>query len=216
MILEFRDVTGTKKGFHLQHITFALEEGYLMGLSGKNGAGKSTLIKYIIDARMGYEGQILVCGENIRENRKKLMNYIGYIADDNRFIKELSAQENVWILQELYDSWSQEQYETVMISTGVPTRTPLENLSRGEFLKFQLAFAMGHGTKLYLIDEATAGMDIVFRRDFFRILRSLIRDETASVIMTSHIKEELDIQMDYMLRLDKGRMVSFGENIQED
>ena len=59
-------------------------------------------------------------------------------------------------------------------------------------------------------------MDIVFRRDFFRILRSLIRDETASVFMTSHIKEELDIQMDYMLRLDKGRMVSFGENIQED
>lgn len=79
-------------------------------------------------------------------------------------------------------------------------------------MRFQMAFAMAHGTKLYLLDEATAGMDPVFRVDFFKILHEVIAEEEASVLMATHLAEELEHKMDYVGIMEEGRMVSFGEN----
>lgn len=213
MILEFRNVTGKKKGFHIEDISFALEEGYLMGTAGKNGAGKTTLMNMILDETEDYDGEILVCGQDNRSNRKKLMNDIGFICDENQFIKSMNASENVWLFSTLYDNWSEKIFENIMEQMNLPRKTRLENLSRGEYIKFQITFDMAHDTKLYLIDEATAGMDIVFRKEFFMLLRDFIKDERASIVMTSHIREELDVQMDYILRLEQGKMVRSGENL---
>lgn len=216
MILEFKNVTGKQKGFHLSHITFSLEEGYLMGISGKNGAGKSTLLKYIMDADSSYEGKILVLGKDIQKNRAELMNEIGFISEENSFLKTMSAEQNAKVFGSLYHQWSQALFESAMQQMEVPIKTPLNHLSRGEFFKFQTAFAIAHKSKLYLIDEATAGMDIVFRRDFFRLLQNIIKDETASVLLVTHIKEELEIRMDYILHLENGEAVSLKENGEEE
>ena len=86
-------------------------------------------------------------------------------------------------------------------------------MSRGERLKFQMAFAMAHKPDIYLIDEVTAGMDPVFRMDFFRILQDVVKEETASVIMTSHIESEMERKTDYVGILEEGVMVNFGESL---
>ena len=78
-------------------------------------------------------------------------------------------------------------------------------------MKFQMAFAVAHHPVLYLLDEVTAGMNPVFRVDFFKILQEVIATEEASVLMTSHIREEMDRKMDYVGIMEKGRMTSFGE-----
>ena len=62
MLLEFEHVTGTNKKFALQDVSFALPEGYIMGLAGKNGAGKSTLIDYIVNPVQQYTGTIRIDG----------------------------------------------------------------------------------------------------------------------------------------------------------
>ena len=85
-------------------------------------------------------------------------------------------------------------------------------MSRGEKLKFQMAFAMAHGTKLYLLDEVTVGMDPVFRLDFFKILQKVIEKEEAAVLMTSHIMSEIQQKTDYVGILKEGRLLHFGES----
>ncbi len=80
-------------------------------------------------------------------------------------------------------------------------------------MKFQLAFAVAHRPKLYLLDEATAGMDPVFRIDFYRILRELLEGENCGIILSTHIEEEIEKQLDYVGMLEEGRLVSFGENV---
>lgn len=65
MLLEVNHITGKKKGFHLQDIHFSLEEGYLLGITGKNGAGKTTLFRYIMEQKSQYDGEILLDGKNI-------------------------------------------------------------------------------------------------------------------------------------------------------
>jgi ABC-2 type transport system ATP-binding protein len=86
-------------------------------------------------------------------------------------------------------------------------------MSRGERMKFQMAFAMGHKPCIYLLDEVTAGMDPVFRMDFFKIFHKVIEDESASVLMTSHIESEMEHKMDYLGILENGKLVKFGESL---
>lgn len=214
MILEFKNVTGKTKHFNLQDVSFALEPGFIMGLAGKNGAGKSTLIDYIMNPKQQYEGEILIEGKNIRDKHYDIMNRIGFISDNNTgFLMELSARENVELFGPLYRDWSDGDFYKAMQKMGLAPGKIVGKMSRGEMFKFQTAFAMGHKPALYLIDEATAGMDPVFRIDYFKILQEIIADEDASILMTSHIQDEIQRKMDFVGVVDGGRLIQFGETL---
>ena len=98
-----------------------------------------------------------------------------------------------------------------MNEMNVSTGKMLAHLSRGEYIRFQLAFAMAHQSELYLWDEVTAGMDPVFRRDFYKFLHNLIATQNVTIIMTTHIEEEIRSHMDYTGVLQDGKLISFGE-----
>ena len=214
MILEFKNVTGKTKHFNLQNISFTLEPGFIMGLAGKNGAGKSTLIDYIMNPKQQYTGEILVDGVNIRDQHYLMMNRIGFISDDNAgFILEKSAKENAQLFGMLYDEWDETLFEEAMKKVNLSLGKIVGKMSRGEMFKFQTAFAMAHKPVLYLIDEATAGMDPVFRIDYFKILQEIIAGETASILMTSHIQDEIQRKMDYVGVMEDGKLVKFGATL---
>ncbi len=213
MLLEFEAVTGTSSKFHLQDISFSLPAGYIMGLAGKNGAGKTTLIDYIMNPKIQYTGSIRINGEDIRKNHTQMKNKIGFISDENQFLKERSAAQNAEILGSLYDEWDNELFKDALKKLELPVTKVYGKMSRGEKMKFQMAFAMAHKPALYLLDEVTAGMDPVFRIDFFKMLQEVICTEEASVLMTSHIQEEMVRKMDYVGVLEAGRMVSFNESL---
>lgn len=211
-MLEFRNVTGVKsikKRFILKDISFKLEKGYIMGLAGKNGAGKTTLIDYIMDSKAKYSGEILVDGENIRKNYPDILNYLGLVSENNIFFEKFTAQQNAELLGTLYKDWNQEVFEINMEKMGVSRDLAIKRMSRGEYMKFQMAFAMAHKSKLYLIDEATSKMDPVFRKEFYNIMHEVIEDESASIILVTHLEEELEYQTDYIAILEKGEMISF-------
>ena len=210
MILEFQNVSGKSKGFCLSNVSFAVEEGYLVGITGKNGAGKSTLLRYILDADSNYDGEILINGMNIRDHHAKIQNQIGYVADENVFFRAHTARENAELLSVFYEKWDMELFLAMMKKMEVPLSEKIDDLSRGEFLKFQMAFAMAHEAKLYLIDEATGGMDPIFRKEFFRLLHQILEKEDTSILMVTHIEDEVEMQMDYVGVMENGRMISFG------
>ena len=219
MLLEFQHVTGIKKGFCLQDITFAVPKGYLVGLAGKNGAGKTTLLHYIADEKKHYTGSIRVDGEELHDSHIKLMNKIAFIADEVLFFGMYTARQNAKLLAPFFEKWDWELFEQAIQGLGLISGKPLRldkvlsQMSRGEYLRFQVAFAMAHHTKLYLLDEVTGGMDPIFRREFFRLLHRILEQENASILMTTHIQEELEEKMDYIGILEEGRLVSFGEAV---
>ena len=213
MLLEFEHVTGTSKKFHLEDIHFSLPAGYIMGLAGKNGAGKTTLIDYIMNPKVRYTGTIRIDGADIRKNLIKTRNQVGFVSEENRFLKERSAIQNAEILGMLYDVWDMNLFRETMNKMDLPITRVVGKMSRGELMKFQMAFAMAHKPVLYLLDEVTVGMDPVFRIDFFKMLQEVIRTEEASVLMTSHIQTEIGQKMDYVGIMEAGRLIQFGESI---
>ncbi len=213
-ILELENVSGaTKKNYCLQNISFVLPAGYIAGIAGENGAGKTTLFDYIMNPKKQYEGSIFINGREIHEDYVSIRQQIGFVSEKNRFFMAKSARENAKLAACFFDEWDYPLFEKTMKELQVPSTRLLCNLSRGEYMKFQTAYAMAHHPVLYLLDEVTAGMDPVFRVDYFNLLQRLIEKEDTSVLMISHIQEEMERKMDYVGIMEEGRLVSWKEAI---
>lgn len=210
-MLEFQHVTRKQGAFELADINFRLEEGFLLGIVGKNGAGKTTMMKCMLEENASYTGKILFQGQDIKEHRREFMTKAAYVADDNVFLNKKTALENVDILGGFYPEFDREKFKDHMKEMDLSVGKKVENMSRGEYIRFQIAFARARNARLYLLDEATAGMDPVFRKDFYGILREILAAE-ATVLMTTHIPSDINKNMDYICRLESGRMVYYEEN----
>lgn len=105
-------------------------------------------------------------------------------------------------------------FKDAMKKMELPITKTVGKMSRGENFKFQTAFAMAHKPVLYLLDEVTAGMDPVFRIDYFKMLQEIIAGEQASVLMTSHIQDEISRKTDFVGIMEKGKMIKFGESLE--
>lgn len=211
-VLTFQNVTGKGGRFHLHDINMELEPGFIYSLIGKNGAGKTTLMKYILEENSRYDGVILVNGTDIRRDHVNAMQDIGFISDEHEFFGNRTGKQNVELLGRFYDNFDMERFEQGMKKMGVSPYTTYKSLSRGEKMKFQIAFAMAYSPSIYLMDEVTAGMDPVFKIEYFDMLRNLIRDESCSVLMTTHILSEVERQTDYVAVMEDGHMGEFEES----
>lgn len=203
---------GFRENFVLRDINFELPAGYIMGIVGKNGAGKTTFFKYILEEKKMYEGQFLLDGRDILEDSVWTKDNIGFVSDDNHFILQRTAAQNAELLGLFYSSFDKDLFLQMMGQMGLSPAKTLGAMSRGEYIKFQLAFAIAHKPRLLLLDEATAGMDPVYRKDFYQWIRNLMDEERCSVIMSSHLEEDIQKQFDYIAYLEDGKFVSFQEN----
>ena len=88
-ILRFEQVTGRGRKFPIQNVDFTMKSGYIYGLTGRNGAGKSTLIKTILHEQSRYKGAIYVDGIPVKENYAAACRKIGYVSEDNVFLKNV-------------------------------------------------------------------------------------------------------------------------------
>lgn len=211
-MLEFRNVCTNKKKFSLNNISFTAESGFITAITGTNGAGKTTLLSLITKEESKYTGEILFDGVDIRTDHDKFRSILGIVCDERYFFDGFTANENVKLLSHFYPEWNNDIFKEQMKAMGISGGRKLSYLSRGEYIRFQLAFAMAHGARLYIMDEATAGMDPIYRKDFFKSVHELLAaNPDVTIIMTTHIEEDIRKHMDYIGVLDKGNLISFSE-----
>lgn len=200
-----------KGRFVLQNVDFELPCGYIMGIIGENGAGKTTFFRYIMEEKKLYCGNFYLDGTDIAADHAWSMNRIGFVSEDQLFIRQKSARENAKMLGGFYDTFDMDLFMSLMEQMNLTTARIVEKMSRGENIKFQLAFALAHKPRLLLMDEPTAGMDPVFRKDFYRLLRQQLEVMDCSVIMSSHLEDDIQKEFDYIGRLEHGKFISFDE-----
>ena len=105
-----------------------------------------------------------------------------------------------------------DQFAALMEQMDLTTARTVEKMSRGENMKFQLAFVLAHKPRLLLLDEPTAGMDPIFRKEFYRLLRQQLEVLDCSVIMSSHLEDDIRKEFDYIGQFEHGEFTSFYEN----
>lgn len=193
--------------FELANINLKLEPGYIMGLIGPNGAGKSTLIQTILGLYQPTEGAVRVFGRDLWEQEREAKAQIGFVLDESPFTAIMSAKDNAQIYGRYYPEWNQKTFEMYCKAFEINMRKPLKKLSKGNQMKFQLAFALSHNARLLVFDEPTAGLDPVFRRELLEIMCDLISEGDRSILFSTHLTEELDKIADYLTFIYRGKQL---------
>lgn len=194
-------------GFKLDNITFDLEPGYIMGLIGPNGAGKSTLIKLIMNLIKKDSGEIKIFGKDYIKFEKEIKDRIGFVYDESVFYENLSIQDMKNIIAPFYSKWDDKAFYDYLKKFDLGPLYIIKKLSKGMKMKFALSLALSHHAELIIMDEPTAGLDPIFRRELLDVLYDVVQDENKSIIFSTHITTDLDRIADYITYIKNGKLV---------
>lgn len=204
--IEVRNLTKRYKDFTLDDISFALPQGTVMGLIGENGAGKSTLINSILGIADSESSLTAMLGLDMKTHSKKIKEDIAVIFNDSHYDVNLTPKIIGHILSKVYKNWDAPLFSEYLERFDLPEKKKIKKLSTGMRVKLEFAAALSHHPKLLILDEATSGLDPVFRDEILDILREFTEDEDHAVLMSSHITSDLDKIADYIAYLHEGKM----------
>lgn len=204
IIIRIQDAGIDFKGYSLNNVNLEIPKGYITGVIGPNGAGKSTLLKMIMGLYPKMRGSISVGGYDCLKQRENVLDITGFVSEEREFFMEYSAMENENMYRPFYPKWNEKKYQEYLRMMDIPANTKLCNLSKGNYIKYQFAFALAAESRILILDEPTAGLDPVFRADFLKLLQKLIAQEEMTVLISTNIKEDLDRIADYIIGFEQG------------
>ena len=205
--IEIQNVSKRYKDFELKNISFNVPQGCIVGLIGENGAGKTTTIKSILNITKS-EGTIKILEKDNKENEKAIKEEVGVVLDDSFLSDYLTAKQVSSIMKEFYENWNENKYINLLKQFNLPTDKLIKDFSSGMKMKLKIATAISHNPKLLILDEPTSGLDPVVRSEILDIFRKYIEeDETRSILLSTHITTDLEHISDYIVFIEKGKMI---------
>ena len=187
----------------LSNINLTIPRGKIIGLLGKNGTGKSTLIKLINDLLTPTSGEILVNGEKVGVNSKKI---ISYLPERTYLDKSMTVEKVIEYFQDFYDNFDADKARKLLKDLDLDTTLKLSKMSKGMQEKVQLVLVMSRKADLYILDEPLGGVDPA-TRDY--ILDTILTNfnEGASVIISTHLITDIERILDEVVFIDDGKIV---------
>lgn len=205
--IEINNLTKEYKDFKLDDISLALPSGYIMGLIGENGAGKSTTIKLLLNAINADKGEINILGKSNKDNFKATKEDIGVVLDEAHFPEGVNAKQVNVIMRNTYKNWDEKVFFEYINKFSLPLKKSFKDFSRGMKMKLMIAVALSHDAKLLILDEATSGLDPIVRDEILDLFYDFTRDESHSILISSHIVSDLEKLCDYIAFLHKGKLL---------
>ncbi len=205
-MLKLENVKKQYDGFEL-NCSLEVKEGCVTGLVGKNGAGKSTVFKAVLGLIQTDGGSLRVFGKSPGELDKKDKQRIGVVLADSGFSGYLTVKDLVPVLEQLYTGFRREEFLEKCKKFRLPQDKKIKEFSTGMKRKLQVLAAISHGAGLLLLDEPTAGLDVVARDDLLELLREYMETEGRSILISSHISSDLEGFCDDIYMIDDGKII---------
>ena len=205
--LEIRNLTRHFGDFTLDSLNLTLPGGCILGLIGENGAGKSTTIRLILGMLRPDGGTVTILGRDNRDNLALTKQDIGVVLDEVGIPECMTPKQVGIVMADVFTRWDVKTYEGLLERFSLPENKKFREFSRGMKMKLGLAVALSHEAKLLILDEATSGLDPVVRDEVVSILSEFTRDESHSILISSHIVSDLEKLCDYVAFLHKGKLL---------
>ena len=206
-MLKLENVRKKYDSFELQ-CSLQVAPGQITGLIGENGAGKSTTFKAILNLISIDGGEILVMGKRPEKLTAKDKEKIGVVLPDSGFSEYLRVKDVTAILKKFYPTFSEKEFAEMCQYMGLPMDKKISEFSTGMKAKLKLAVAMSHNVKLLVLDEPTAGLDVVARDEILETLQKYMEQhEDCSILISSHISTDLEKICDDLYMIHKGNII---------
>ncbi len=189
------------------HCSLTLQPGCITALIGANGAGKSTLFKAALGL-ISYEGEIELFHERIQQPTPAQLQQIGVVLADSGFSGYFTVNDVYRILKRMYPAFDRQHFLSLCERMQLPMRQKIKTFSTGMRAKLKMICALTHGARLLVLDEPTAGLDVLARDELLTLLREYMEeDEERSILISSHISSDLESLCDDVYMIDRGQIV---------
>lgn len=201
----------------LRHINLELEKGKIYGLIGRNGAGKTTLLSILSAQNPASEGEILLDGNPVWEN-KEALKHIYFAREINSAassaISGFKVKEYLKIASEYLPNWDEELAEKLIKLFHLERKKRIAKLSKGMSSMLTIVVALASKAEFTFLDEPVAGLDVVAREQFYQILLDEFTESGRTFVISTHIIEEAEDLFEEVIFLHKGEIL-LKENTQE-
>src|SRR5882757_1142849 len=176
----------------LDGLSLRVSRGEVYGFLGRNGAGKTTTLRILMGIVRQDEGTIELFGKRTKRVTVSLKQRIGYVSQEPMFYSWMTAEQLGRFVSSFYPTWDKQEFSRLLDALDVPNDRRAADLSGGTRSKLGLALALAPRPELLLLDEHTAGLDPVARREFHDQLMLLQRERGTTVFFSSHLVGEVE------------------------
>ena len=201
---------GVKKqyGSFVLDVSMEVKPGMVTGLIGANGAGKSTTFKAALNLIPTDGGEIRLFGKNVETLTPQDKEKLGVVLSDSSFSDWLTVNDVAVVLDAMYRDFSKEEFLRRCGEFGLPFKKKIRDFSTGMKAKLKLLVAISHEAKLLILDEPTAGLDVVAREELLALLQDYLGEqEERSVLISSHIASDLEKFCDDIYMIHDGKII---------
>ncbi|RXT07158.1 ATP-binding cassette domain-containing protein [Ammoniphilus sp. CFH 90114] len=205
--LTITGLTKKLKNFSLGPLDLIVEKGTIVALIGANGSGKSTFLRVLMNVLKADSGTIYAFGENFSENETALKQKIGYVGDKLEPYRHLSIKELSSLISYWYPTWDHQRYLHYLSRYQIDENMKYEHGSTGTRKKVEFIFSLCYDSQLLVLDEPSAGMDMVSQRKMKEDLLNYMEDGERSILIATHIADEVEQLSDYIAVIEEGKIV---------
>lgn len=212
-------VGGLKKSFGdfeaLRGISFSIDEGEVFGLIGPNGAGKTTTLRILATLLLPTDGRVTIFGLDTVKQASEVRKIISYLAEDSGAYRNLSGREYLEFFAKIYykdRSERESAVEEAIRLSGLESRIDdkVKTYSRGMKRRLQIARVFMASPRLAILDEPTAGLDVIHGQEVRRAIKGISRERGTTVVLSSHNMFEVEYVCDRIALIDSGRVLEIG------
>ena len=205
-MIRMEQVQKTYGTFQFQ-VSMEIPQGRITGFVGKNGAGKSTAIKLILGLIRPEAGKVQVFGIPAEKLTPSDKQKIGVSLAEAGFSVQLTVQDIEKILGKMYPKFNAELFQRKCREFRIPYQKKLKEFSTGMRAKLKVLLALSHEAKMLILDEPTAGLDVVARDQILDLLRVYMEQEGRGILISSHISSDLEGLCDDLYMIHEGKIV---------
>lgn len=207
-IIEVKDLVKRYGEFTaVKGISFEVYEGEIFGLLGPNGAGKSTTLEIIETLREKTSGSVTVDDMNLDRDREKIKKIIGVQLQASGYYPGLSLVELIELFAGLYNRRIKPMEYLDLVNLRDKAKVSYKQLSGGQKQRFSIATTLINQPKVVFLDEPTTGLDPQARRNLWELIQR-IRDQGATIVLTTHYMDEAEFLCDRVGIIDSGRIIA--------
>jgi ABC-2 type transport system ATP-binding protein len=192
-------------------VSMEVPQGTVFGLLGPNGAGKSTLLKLLVGHLRATSGTANVLGRAVTLGDSEIWQRAGYVSQARYLPGWMTAEECLRFAGMVRSRWDQAKVKRLVERFELPVQSRIRDLSRGHYVRLQVALAFGGDPQLVILDEPTSGLDPIGRKELLTLLVEELDPSTGrTVVFSSHLVEDIERMADSAAILDGGRVVANG------
>lgn len=187
-------------------VSFSIEPGTICAVLGPNGSGKTTTMKMIAGLTKPTKGQILFNNQPIGTYSK---SKIAYMSTEPYFYNYMTVADVGKYYQDFFDDFDWNRYLELLQRMNLNLKDKAKNLSSGLMAKLKIAVTLARRAQIYMLDEPLNGIDVIARENIITTILEAA-NENVSILMSSHLVDELEKVVDYVLFMKDGKIVMNG------